>query len=177
MDIQKDCVVTVQYTLSVPLESNEEIVEKTTAQNPFRFVFGAGLMLEAFEKALLGKKKSDPFEVRIACKDAYQEPQEDLIIKVEKRIFEDEKGVFSKEVVKDAVVNLEDEDGNVVPAVVLHVDAAKDGQVEVDMNHPLAGYDLHFVGYIEDVRPATEAEKNNPEILMDPSFLDDDSDE
>lgn len=172
MEIKKNCVVSVHYTLTVPINENndKEIVEQTTEDHPFRFVFGAGLMLDAFEKALLGKKAGDEFEINIPSDHAYGSPDQDLIIRVNKTIFNDEKGDFSDEVVEGAVVNLEDEEGNVVPAVVLGVDNDHDGHVEVDTNHPLAGYDLCFVGHVDAVREASPEELKHPESLMDLPF-------
>jgi FKBP-type peptidyl-prolyl cis-trans isomerase SlyD len=170
--IKKDKVIAVQYTLHVMVDGQEELVEQTTPAQPFQFLFGAGLMLDAFEMALLNKKAGDTFDIHIPCDQAYLEAEDEMIIKVSKSIFEDEDGNFSEEVIKNAVVNLEDEEGNLVPAIVLSVDAAKDGMVEIDTNHPLAGYDLHFVGAVESVRVATKEEMKNPEMLMDLPFED-----
>ncbi len=169
MEIKKNCVVSVHYTLTVPINENkdQETVEQTTPDQPFQFVFGAGLMLDAFESALLGKKAGDEFNIFILCKDAYQEPQDDLIIQVPRSIFEDENGNISSEIVENSIVNLEDEDGNVVPAIVLKIN--KDS-IEVDTNHPLAGYDLSFVGHIHAVRQASSEELQHPESLMDLLF-------
>lgn len=167
MKVQKDCVVAVQYVLRVMVDGNPETVEETQENKPLRFVLGAGLMLDAFENALMGKEKGDRFEIKILCKDAYQEPDDEFILDLPKSTFEDENGVFSEEIQTDSIIELEDEQGHVIPALVLSIDPAKDGKVKVDTNHPLAGYDLHFEGEIEEVRLATQEEKENPEMLMD----------
>jgi FKBP-type peptidyl-prolyl cis-trans isomerase SlyD len=173
MEIKKNSVVSVYYTLTVPINENadKEIVEQTNPDHPFQFVFGAGLMLDAFENALLGKKPGDQFDIFIQCADAYQEPEDDLIIQVPRSIFADKEGVLPAEIIENSIVNLEDEDGNVVPAIVLSIN---DTHIEVDTNHPLAGYDLCFVGHVDAVREASSEELENPESLMDLPFNEED---
>ena len=163
MKIDKNQVVSVSYTLTVDEEGQEEIVEQTQEGRPFEFVIGSGLMLEAFERALIGKQQGDAFNVSISCDEAYQDYQEDLVIDVDKAIFRNEEGQFAEEeVYQGAFVNLQDEDGNIVPAVVVEV---ADKTVKVDLNHPLAGYDLNFVGQILNVRTATADELADPQSV------------
>jgi FKBP-type peptidyl-prolyl cis-trans isomerase SlyD len=53
------------------------------------------------------------------------------------------------------LVPLMDSEGNRVNAMVVSIGT---DVVTVDLNHPLAGEDLHFVGEVIEVRDATEAE-------------------
>ena len=46
-------------------------------------------------------------------------------------------------------------DGQIVNAQILEISAEK---VTIDLNHPLAGENLHFVGEIIDLRDVTPAE-------------------
>ena len=55
-------------------------------------------------------------------------------------------------------IPLADENGQRYLGYVVSVD---DDTVTVDMNHPLAGKDLHFKGRIIENRPATEEEVND----------------
>ena len=55
------------------------------------------------------------------------------------------------------VVPLMDSEGNRLQAQVVSV---TDSHVTVDLNHPLAGENLHFKGKVLEVREATEEELN-----------------
>jgi FKBP-type peptidyl-prolyl cis-trans isomerase SlyD len=54
-----------------------------------------------------------------------------------------------------SVLPLQDNEGNEFRAQVKSV---SDAAVVVDLNHPMAGQDLHFIGKIISVREATEEE-------------------
>lgn len=171
MQIQKDHVVVIEYQLYAQYGDEErELIEETTSKNPLHFVFGAGLMLDAFEKALEGKKKGDHFEIAIPCEEAYQKYDKNAVLKLDSKMFVDENGEFASDMVyPGAIVQLEDEEGEIFPAVVNHLINEKDlenGQVEVDINHPLVDHDLFFIGKIQDIRPATAIELENPSALM-----------
>ena len=55
----------------------------------------------------------------------------------------------------DAELPMRDSEGH---TLVGKVTAITDKHVEMDFNHPLAGFDLHFRGEILDVREATNEE-------------------
>ena len=66
-----------------------------------------------------------------------------------------QEGKLVEEVKIDNVLPLEDQNGQVHPAKVKSIN---EETVTVDVNHPLAGQDLHFTGSIVDVREATAEE-------------------
>ena len=55
-----------------------------------------------------------------------------------------------------AQVPLQSQNGDIVPATVQQITAK---EVVCDINHPLAGMFLHFMGKVEEVREATEQDK------------------
>ena len=70
-------------------------------------------------------------------------------------IFEIEGKFDSERVVEGAVIPLMTSEGQRINGSVVEV---KDDVVVMDMNHPLAGCDLNFVGEVTENRPATNDE-------------------
>ena len=72
-------------------------------------------------------------------------------------LFCDAQGNFlSKFVVEGGEVPLQNQNGDIIQATVEKITAT---EVICDVNHPLAGMTLHFVGSIQEVREATEQDK------------------
>lgn len=69
MKVDKNAVVTLGYTLKartgVSLE--EKHIEQTSADRPFEFLFGSGMLLPDFEHNLHGKKAGDKFDFFISA--------------------------------------------------------------------------------------------------------------
>ncbi len=156
MTISESMMVAVSYDLYVPTENNEEeLMEQALAQKPFVFCAGLGMTLPKFEEELAGKKVGDKFDFTISKEDGYGEYMDDYVIDLEKNLFEVDGKFDSDMIFPGNIVPLMDSDGNRINASVLEVTA---DVVKVDLNHPLAGEDLHFVGEVLDVRPASEEE-------------------
>ena len=67
MTIKKNTVVSVNYHLSAHVENEApELIEQTSKENPFVFLFGAGQLIPDFEKNLLNKKAGDAFDFVVA---------------------------------------------------------------------------------------------------------------
>ena len=77
-------LVEVAYTLHADGPDGEEL-EVCTEEAPFMFRLGEDEALEAFEQALLEKREGEPFEVLIACDDAYGQETEDAVLACPKR--------------------------------------------------------------------------------------------
>jgi len=149
--------ITVAYKLYVKDEDDkkEELIEECSAEHPFMFISGLGMTLPAFEEAVGEKGKGDTFDFVIPCKDAYGEFSEDLMFDVEKKMFEIN-GVFdSQHIFEGNIIPLQGEDGSRFHGTVIEV---KDDSVTLDLNHPRAGEDLHFVGTVCEHRLATNDE-------------------
>ncbi|HEX7415240.1 MAG TPA: FKBP-type peptidyl-prolyl cis-trans isomerase [Bacteroidia bacterium] len=156
MTIEKNKVVSVNYHLTGKLEEQpEELIEQTSAEKPFVFIYGIGGMLEEFEKNLSGKQAGDAFDFHIKAVSAYGEHQGDYVADIPKEAFHVE-GKFDTERVKEGEeLPMLDSEGHQMHGLVVTV---KEEHVVMDFNHPLAGYDLHFVGSVLDVREATKEE-------------------
>jgi len=154
MTIVKDKMVSLTYSLRLDGKDGE-IFETTAKENPLVFLYGAGMMLPAFESGLINKKAGDAFEIEIAAADGYGEINEDAIVDLPKHIFQVE-GKFDEELVTPGnSVPMMSSNGQRMEGLVISVD---DSTVKMDFNHPLAGEDLHFTGEILEVRDATEEE-------------------
>lgn len=156
MTISEKKIVTVSYDLFVQAEKEKpELMESATTENPLVFCYGVGMMLQKFEENLLDKKAGDDFDFNILCDDAYGQYSEDHVVDLPKNIFEVE-GKFDDEMVAiGKIVPLMDAQGNRLNAEVLSIN---ENDVSVDLNHPLAGENLHFKGKIIDVHEASEEE-------------------
>jgi len=156
MQITDDKVVTVSYTLTANKDNGpEELIEQTSDEHPFAFLFGFGGVLPDFEANLSQKKKGDKFDFRIMAENGYGQFEKDYVVKVDKAAFLID-GKFDDSRVKVGNdVEMNDAEGNRLIGRVLQI---TESFVEMDFNHPLAGFDLHFIGEVLDVRNATNEE-------------------
>ena len=149
--------ITVAYKLYVKDEDDkeEELVEECSAEHPFMFISNLGHTIPAFESAVADLQKGSAFDFVIPCKDAYGEFNDELMFDVEKKMFEIN-GVFdSQHIYEGNIIPLQGEDGSRFHGTVIEV---KDDAVTLDLNHPRAGQDLHFIGTVCENRPATNEE-------------------
>lgn len=149
--------VTVAYKLYVKDEDDveETLVEECDSEHPFQFISKLGAVLPAFEDGVAGLDKGASFDFVIPCKDAYGEFNDELMFDVEKSIFMIDGKFDSQHIFDGNVVPMRGEDGSVFNATVIEV---KDDAVTLDLNHPRAGEDLHFVGTVVESRVATNEE-------------------
>lgn len=156
MTISQNKVVSVNYHLSANKPGQpEQLIEQTSTDHPFVFLFGAGQLLPDFEKNLVNKKAGDRFDFKIDAASGYGVSEADMIVKINKEAFNVD-GKFDDERVKigeDLAMN--DADGNQLMGTVTEVG---DNHVTMDFNHPLADHQLHFSGEVLDVREATDEE-------------------
>ena len=143
-EVQPGVQVEVAYTLRADGPEGEEL-ESCNEENPFVFTVGQEEALEAFEAALIGKRIGEPFEIHIACNDAYGDETDDAVVALPKSTFMVD-GKLDEEVMRvGEVVPMSDDEGQEIVGVVVDVEAEF---VHVDFNHPLAGLDLHFEGVV-----------------------------
>ena len=157
MKIENQKVVTLQYDLFVDGENGtEELMEKATAEAPLVYCHGEGMMLPAFEHAMEGLKDGASFDFRIPCEEAYGEYDTDGVLELDKTLFYNGDGEFDAErVFVGAIVPMNTADGQIINAQIAEITKDK---VTIDLNHPLAGENLHFVGKVLNIREVTEGE-------------------
>ena len=150
MKIEKDCVVRFHYTLfegGAPAPGAEPL-ESSKDREPLAILAGHGNIIPGLEKAMEGRAAGDSFGASVPAAEAYGERRDNLTQRVPKKHFGDQRLVPGMQVVLNT---------NFGPrAVTIH----KVGMsvVDVDLNHPMAGKDLHFAIEVVEVREATAEE-------------------
>lgn len=145
----------IAYRLTTIKDGVKNMEEEATAEDPFVFISGFGTTIPGFEKEIEKLAKGDSFDFTIPSAEAYGEYVEARVITLAKDIFT-VNGVFDANMIYEgAIIPLQNEDGMRFMGKVLSVDAAN---VKVDLNHPLAGFDLNFAGTVAECREATNDE-------------------
>ncbi|HEY9003032.1 MAG TPA: peptidylprolyl isomerase [Mucilaginibacter sp.] len=151
MKIQPQHVVSLTYDLYVKEDNGSEgLVESATEEQPLVFLFGAGQMLPKFEENLSDLSTGDSYEFRLSAEDAYGNYDDEAVASLPKEMFQ---GTDIPEI--GSMLPLQDNNGNHFQGQVVSI--AEDSVI-VDLNHPMAGQELHFKGKIVNVRPATPEE-------------------
>ena len=148
--------VTVAYELYTDNDKGiHELVEKAPIEHPFQFISGLGIALDSFESKILALAEGETFDFVLKVDEAYGPYEQDHVIELPKETFAIN-GRFDKEMVyPGAVLPLVNADGMRFQGLVLEL---KDNTVIIDLNHPLAGKDLHFKGQVVTMRDATNEE-------------------
>lgn len=147
--------ITASYRLYTIEDGKKELFEEAPKEHPFAFISGLNSTLDDFEKNLINLKAGEKFEFSISADKAYGQYDESYLIDLDKNMFFVD-GKFDEERVKvGGIVPLMTSDGQQVNASVVEI---SDTLVKVDLNHPLAGYELVFEGEVVENRAATNKE-------------------
>lgn len=155
MATKENKYVNVTYKLYTTEDGEKEMVEEATLERPFKFISGLNTTLDVFEEEILKLNKGDKFDFVITKENAYGEYDEQHVFELQKKVFEIDGHFDDKNIVEGAVVPLMDNEGHRMNGAILSVGA---DTVTVDLNHPLAGADLNFVGEVVEMRDATNEE-------------------
>ena len=155
MELQDNKYIAVAYQLYADIDGNRELIEETADGQPFIFITGMGITLPAFENNLATLDKDANFDFIIPQDEAYGEYVDERVVDLDKSIFMPDGKLDTKVIYVDAVIPLVNEDGNRFMGRILEIG---DSKVKVDLNHPLAGLDLNFVGQVVEARPARQDE-------------------
>jgi FKBP-type peptidyl-prolyl cis-trans isomerase SlyD len=145
MKIEKDRAVRFHYTVG---EVGQPSTESSQGGEPLAILIGHNNIIPGLEKAMEGREAGETFAVDVAAAEAYGERREGLTQRIPKKHFGDERLVPGMQVVLQT---------NVGPRAVT-IEKVGLSVVDVDLNHPMAGKDLHFDIEIVDVREASAEE-------------------
>ncbi|MEZ5962718.1 MAG: peptidylprolyl isomerase [Planctomycetota bacterium] len=146
-EIAKDAVVAIHYTLT--LDSGDE-VDSSKGGDPLLYLHGHGNIVPGLEAQLVTRRVGDRMMVSVPAADGYGEREGDATQRVPRNAFP--KGADLQPGMQFGV---QDEAGNVRPVWIAAVEG---DEVELDMNHPLAGETLHFEVEVVSIRAATKEE-------------------
>lgn len=148
--------VTVAYELFTDNEKGiHELMEKAPEEHPFQFITGLGMALDSFEAKIAPLAEGEAFDFTLPVDEAYGPYVQEHVVELDKKLFCINDRFDKNAVYPGAVLPLVNADGNRFQGLVLEV---KEGTVVIDLNHPLAGKDLHFRGRVVTKRAATNDE-------------------
>ncbi|WP_024890892.1 FKBP-type peptidyl-prolyl cis-trans isomerase [Luteimonas huabeiensis] len=145
MKIEKDRVVRFHYTVSEP---GQDPVESSRDREPLAILIGHGNIIPGLEKALEGREAGERFGAEVPAAEAYGERREGLTQRVPKKHFGAQRLAPGMQTVLQT---------NFGPRAVT-IEKVGMTVVDVDLNHPMAGKDLHFDIEVVEVREATPEE-------------------
>ena len=155
MENKKHRLMVVSYELYCIENGKEYIIEKSDDMQPMQLYTGCDMALPAFEQEVVKFDKDTDFKFSLTKEQAYGEHDDKSVLALDKATFSPN-GVFDTEnIYKDAVVPLQNEEGQRFLGKVLDI---SDDKVTIDLNHPLAGKDLIFHGHVFENREASEEE-------------------
>jgi FKBP-type peptidyl-prolyl cis-trans isomerase 2 len=121
-----------------------ELIECSPEGEPLSFVFGEGSIIPGLENEMEGMEPGESKDVTVEPEDAYGLRDPGLVQQVPKERFEDGP---SLEIGMSYVGKTDT--GQVVNFLITGMD---DRNVEIDLNHPLAGMSLRFNVTVKDVQ-------------------------
>ncbi|MET0655063.1 MAG: peptidylprolyl isomerase [Pseudoxanthomonas sp.] len=154
MKIAKDSVVRFHYSVS---EVGQESLESSKDREPLAILYGHGNIIPGLETAMLDREAGESFGVDVAAAEAYGEKRDGLSQRVPKKHFGAQKLEPGMQVVLQT---------NFGPRAVT-IQKVGMSVVDVDLNHPMAGKDLHFDVEIVEVREASAEELEHGHVHGD----------
>lgn len=159
--------IVANYTLHAIENGKETFVEATTEQRPFAFISGMGIALDALEAALEPLSAGEKFDLKLTPDQAFGERNDDHRHTLDKKLFYHDGEFDSENIYEGASIKMNDGHGNVFDAKVVAVgESTVTLEIDVDLNHPLAGKTLHFVGSVDINREATPDEVTRMEQML-----------
>lgn len=150
MKIEKDRVVRFHYAVSerAAHEQGQEPMESSRQAEPIAILAGRGNVIPGLDQALEGHAAGDRFDVDVAAAEAYGEQRDGLTQRLPKKHFGGQKLEPGMQVVMNTNFG---QRAVTIQKVGMSV-------VDVDLNHPMAGKDLHFDIEVIEVREASSEE-------------------
>jgi FKBP-type peptidyl-prolyl cis-trans isomerase SlyD len=145
MKIEKDRAVRFHYTVG---EVGQPATESSNGGEPLAILIGHNNIIPGLETAMLGREAGETFAVDVPAAQAYGERRDGLTQRIAKKHFGDQRLMPGMQVVLQT---------NVGPRAVT-IEKVGMSVVDVDLNHPMAGKDLHFDIEVVDVREASAEE-------------------
>ena len=152
--IKDEMVVQIEYQLTV----EGEVIDSTDPEDrePIEFIQGQGHIIPGLETELYGMRIGESRQVAVEAAQAYGGVDPDAYITLQRDDFPE-----SMNPELGMVFEMNEPDGDTLLARVIGIEG---DEVEVDLNHPLAGKDLLFDVKVVGLRPATEEELDHGHV-------------
>ncbi len=145
-------VVSMDYTLRV----DGQTVDASKPDAPLQFIQGMGQILPALEQQLYDMRVGDRKSITLNAKDGYGEENPEAFMEVPRE-------AFPPDVPLEIGTHIELMDRSGQPAVG-SIASVNEQAIRLNMNHPLAGKQLHFEVTISGVRPASKEEVSHGHV-------------
>lgn len=146
LTVKQNVVVSLAYTLTV----DGEIADQSPVESPLEYIQGRNNLISGLESQIEGLKTGDKKSVVVAPADGYGTYDEEAVISLDRAMFGD-----SYPLAVGNGVHLQDDANNRFEARIV---SFNDKEVVVDLNHPMAGKELHFDVEIVSLREPTKTE-------------------
>ena len=131
--IERNSRVTLYYSIGL---TDDQLLEENFGDEPMTVTLGRGEMADGLELALIGLSVGDEQTIDIGPDLAYGFIDETLFRALPRAEFDPE-----LELEPGLIIEFANEDGDTLPGTITSFD---DNQVQVDLNHPLAGQTVRY---------------------------------
>jgi FKBP-type peptidyl-prolyl cis-trans isomerase SlyD len=145
-------VVSMDYTLHV----DGKVVDSSESSEPLQFIQGMGHIIPGLENELYDMKVGDNKQVVVSAKDGYGEVDTEAFMDVPRDAFPSDVPLE-----KGTELELREQSGHPMFA---RIETISEDNIRLNMNHPLAGKELHFDVKIAGLRPATDEEVSHGHV-------------
>ncbi|QDF28688.1 FKBP-type peptidyl-prolyl cis-trans isomerase, partial [Halarcobacter anaerophilus] len=139
MAIENNQIVSINYELKI----GGEIVDSNIDKEPLEFTFGSGQIIPGLESRIADMNEEESKDITVPSSEAYGEYNPEAKQMVPKEQFGD------LELQIGMPLQGQGQDGNPIQVVVTNI---LDNEVEIDLNHPLAGKDLDFSITVKSIK-------------------------
>ena len=150
--VQDGLVVSMDYKLTV----DGEVLDSSDDAGPLQFLAGYENIVPGLEREMIGMKIGESKEVVVEPQDGYGEFDEEGFMDVPRTEFPSD-----MEIEEGLELSITDEDGQNQYA---RVEKVTDTSVRLDLNHPLAGAELHFNVKVVALREPTKDELDHGHV-------------
>ena len=146
MEISKDKVVTIDYTLT---GEQGQVLDSSAGGEPLTYLHGVGMIIPGLENALEGKSIGDQLQVSVPPDQGYGQRDDTLVQDVPRTAFTGAPNIAP---------GMQFQANTSAGPRIITVRGVQGDTVTIDANHPLAGATLNFDVNVKDVREATPDE-------------------
>lgn len=148
--------IEVSYKLyGVRNGGERELIEEAPESQPFKFISELGMTLDDFEGQIAPLAEGAEYSFTLTPAQAYGPYVQEAVQVMPLKAFEINGKVDGKYIYEGAVIPLQNAEGERFQGTITRM---TDTEVTVDLNHPLAGYDLTFEGKVLVSRLASTEE-------------------